>query len=157
MFEVAIAVALIALLFSGRPSPGGDVPYPDGSRRWGDEPAPGFRPGTNDLWISPTCDGVAEGRYFFPLAWRTEDTNAVEYATLTATLAHSDDNTALGFIDYLVGMGEARPEEIARWMLLEASPMCATVPQSAWSPAMREWYASLISRIRDYTTQDTIG
>ncbi len=134
----------------------------DGGRYWappGTSPSfDGFDFGGNGLWIDPECGAVAEGRHFFPHDWATTNTRAEEASTLAGTLALGRDNTALGFVDYLVDEeGITDPLLVARRILDETSPQCASVSDDSWGEAMRAWYSSLVRRVTDYMLQEAIG
>lgn len=134
----------------------------DGGRFWGpkgsDPDFPGFDFGGNGLAIDTECGAVAEGKYFLPFDWATVTTRAEEADTVAGTLAIGRDNTVLGFVDHMTDTeGVTDPLVICARILEEVSPQCAAVPDTSWGPAMRDWYNSLVRRVTDYVTQETIG
>ena len=157
-------LGLLALLVfaGGNTEAKADGKERSGGRYWstdGDTPSfDGFDFGGNGLFIDAECGAVAEGKYFFPFDWDVGVHRAEEAPSLPATLAIGSDNTAMGFIDYLVDReGVSDPLLVAARMLEEVSPQCASVPDTDWGNAMRAWYTSLVDRVSAYMTQDTIG
>lgn len=156
-----VGLAGLALFLLVRHSKKGEGKKHDGGRIWstdGPSAFEGFDFGGNGISIDTDCERVAEGKHFFPFDWSTANTRAEEAPTLDATLSIGRDNTAIGFVDYLVeteGVGD--PLVIAARMLDEISPQCASVPEGQWGPQVRAWYGSLVKRITDYVGQETIG
>jgi hypothetical protein len=115
-----------------------------------------FDYGGNGLWIDPECGFVIEGDKFWP---RVDQFHIVQISapTLAATLALREDNTVLGFIDYLVDEeGVTDPIAIVWRVLDEAAPMCGQVDPSQWGEALRIWFNDFLERVTAYVTQGEI-
>lgn len=151
------------------PNPGPDVP----SRRRGaggrgqvwsrDADTPNLPPASvfdysgNGLWIDPNCGFVIEGDLFWPKKG-AKSYRAVEMPTLDATLRERRDNTAIGYVDYLVDQQGINDPVQIMWMIVdEAAPMCGQVDPSQWGEAMRIWFNDLLRRLTQYLEEDTIG
>lgn len=110
----------------------------------------------NGLWIDPECGFVVEGDLFWP------DPDAfvrvMEPApTLEATLSLRDDNTALGFVNYLVEQEGVRdPVDIVWRIVDEAAPMCGQVDPEQWGEAMRIWFNDFLDRVTTYLEEEEI-
>lgn len=105
--------------------------------------------GGNGLWISTDCEWVVEGNRF----WQEGQVNAEERPTLDATLA-IDDNSVLGFVDYLINdQGYQQPEEIAWKILVEASPLCADLDPEQWGEGLAQWFQNFVARLTPYVEE----
>lgn len=140
-----------------------------GGGKWGTGTVPAnFDWDGNQLWISPSCDTVAEGARFMPIAGRMSisDENT---PTLQAALALRSPpnapasnkaamNQVYGFIDYLLDTeGYDQPEDVVARIFSDASPMCAAVDPTQWGPALVEWYQSFSDRAAEYVESEMTG
>ena len=173
-----IVVALVLLFLTGgkkngtTPSNGGsatDVPgrKPGPSGRgdvWRIDadvpnlPAPAaFDYAGNGLYIDPDCQFVIEGDLFWPDP-RAFVVVSEQAPTLEETLNLRDDNTVIGYVDYLVDeLGITDPVEIVWRIVAEASPLCADAnPETDWGEAMRIWFNDFLARITHYLDEGTI-
>lgn len=107
-----------------------------------------FDPEGNSFWISPDCSYVAEGKNFLPF---TPNVLAEQQPTLAETLAvkrNGKQNTAWGFIDYLVDVdGYTAAPAITARILQEANTLCADLLYEQWPAGLKAWAEDFQNRI----------
>jgi hypothetical protein len=141
----------------GAPGGGGTTPGAPGGRIFGSGQTPdGWDPAGNLLYIAPDCDLVLEGERFEPRSAGAFNITAIEEATLVDTLA-IPGNSVYGYIDWLMANSPATSTEaIALQIMREANALCADLPEASWPPALAQWFASFVDRIRPWVEEPTI-
>jgi hypothetical protein len=121
----------------------------------GDVP-PGFKFGSNAIFVSSDCELVVLGEMFWPgpeALPPKQGPTAIERETLDETLAVAG-NTAVGFVDYLLAQeGLEQPEEVAMRILAEASPFCHDMPAASWPAGFRDFHEWLLIRCVPYVDE----
>lgn len=179
---IGLGIALIAFLLKGKKGDGSDLDFngPGGGKGGGkgggtdvpkgprkgpggkgdvfgnlDKPPIQWDPSSNQVLIAGDCSVVLVGEMFWP---DTKSIVAMEAPSLKETLELSDDNSVVGFVDYLMNEeGLQQPEEIAARIMLEISAYCWDVPPSQWHPAYRMFFEWLMDRLVPYVEEGTIG
>lgn len=149
------------------PGPANTGPLPKGrgygGGQWGTGKVPAdFDWNSNDLYLSPECDTVAEALYFMPSGrWISE----CEADTLADTLDHPEcttpPNAVYGFLAYLLDTeGLTDPIEIATRVMLEAQPggeFCIGMDPDTWPEPLALWWTSFVDRVTEYVEASING